>query len=251
MLLSYLVSGRARRRLLELLWGDGTRGSVSELARRAGLSFASAHRELEGMRAEGLALAERAGAALLYRANPGYDQADVVRRLLGEASVTPSAAAGETVRGWLAAAGAPLLVARRPKGPTPPLEEVLAEGLSLSHHDAALARVLPVVLWKYRNRLDYGSLVRAATARDEAQALGFLLELTGRLGGDPRLTALATPLHDRRRARLRSYFPRGQGRMALALARRRTPPLARRWGYLMNMDLESFASAFTKHGAAA
>jgi hypothetical protein len=39
--------------------------------------------------------------------------------------------------------------------------------------------------------------------------------------------------------------------MALALARKRTPALARRWGYLMNMDMESFASAFGKHGEAA
>jgi hypothetical protein len=39
--------------------------------------------------------------------------------------------------------------------------------------------------------------------------------------------------------------------MALALARGKTPPLARRWGYLMNMDLDSFASAFRKHGEAA
>jgi hypothetical protein len=39
--------------------------------------------------------------------------------------------------------------------------------------------------------------------------------------------------------------------MALALAGKRTPSLARRWGYLMNMDLDSFASAFAKHGEAA
>jgi hypothetical protein len=203
------------------------------------------------MRAEGLALVQRRGATLVYRANSAYPQAGAVRQLVRAAGSAPPVAGGESVRGWLAAAGAPLMSSRRSKAPAPPLEEVLAAALSLSHHDAGVARVVPVVLWKHRERLDYGHLVRAATERDEAPALGFLLELTGFLGGDPRLTALATPLHDRRRARLRSYFPQAQGRIAQALARKRTPPLARRWGYLMNMELESFASAFGRNGAAA
>lgn len=253
MLLSYLVASRARRHLLRLLWAARIRGSVSELARRAGVSFAAAHRELEAMREEGLALSERAGAALVYRANPGYRQASLVRRLLGEggAGSTPLAAEGERVRGWLAGLGAPLLVSRLPKGPVPSLEDVLARGLAQSHHDAAVARVLPLVLWRHRHQLDHGRLVRAATDRNERQSLGFFLEITGLLGGDPRLASLAAPLRDLRRARARPYFPHARGRMALALARRKTPALARRWGYLMNMDLDSFASAFAKHGEAA
>ena len=253
MLLAYLVTGRARRRLLQLLWAGGATGSVSELARRAGVSFASAHRELEAMRAEGLALAERVGAALVYRANRGYERAHVVRQLLGggPARSTSPPGDGERVRAWLAGAGAPLLVTRPSKGPTPPLEEVLAEALALSHHDATVARVLPVVLWKQRDRLDHGRLVRAATARDEGPALGFFLELTALLGKDPRLAALSRRLRDHRRARARPYFARAHGRRAVALARRRTPALALRWGYLMNMDLDSFASAFGKHGEAA
>jgi hypothetical protein len=39
--------------------------------------------------------------------------------------------------------------------------------------------------------------------------------------------------------------------MALALARKKTPAVARRWGYLMNLGLDSFASVFRKHGEAA
>jgi hypothetical protein len=206
------------------------------------------------MRAEGLARAERAGAELVYRANPGYREAGLVRRLLGRqvpSSASSPLAGSERVRGWLAAAGAPLLVSRRAKGPRPSLEEVLAEGLVLSHEDATVARVLPLVLWRHRGRLDPGRLVGAATLRNERQALGFLLELTGLLAKDPRLASLAKPLRDRRRTRPRPFFARAQGRMALALARRKTPALARRWGYLMNMDLDSFASAFRKHGEAA
>ena len=87
--------------------------------------------------------------------------------------------------------------------------------------------------------------------RNERQALGFFLDLTGFLAEDPWLASLSEPLRDRRRTRPRPFFTRAQGRMALALARKRTPALARKWGYLMNMDVESFASAFEKHGEAA
>ena len=135
------------------------------------------------------------------------------------------------------------------RDPGPRLEEVLAEGLALSHRDATVARVLPLVLWRHWDRLDHGRLVRAATRRNERQSLGFFLELTGRLGGDPRLASLSESLRDRRRSRARPFFAGRQGRMALALARKKTPPLARQWGYLMNMGMDSFASAFAKHGS--
>jgi hypothetical protein len=253
-LFSYLVTSRARRLLLRLLWREGAVGGVSELARQAGVSFASAHRELAAMRTEGLARAHRAGAELVYRANPHYREAGLVRRLLEDharSSASSPVADGERVRGWLAAVGAPLLVLHPPKGRMPSLEEVLAEGLALSHEDATVARVLPLVLWRQRDRLDHERLTRDATRRNERQALGFFLELAGLLAEDPRLASLSEPLRDRRRTRPRPFFSRAQGRMALALARKRTPALARRWGYLMNMDMESFASAFGKHGEAA
>jgi len=249
-LLSYLVTSRARRHLLRLLWADKVAGNVSSMSRRAGVSFAAAHRELEAMRTEGLALSERVGAALVYRADPGYREASLVRRLLKEGaaeSAPPPAPDGERVRSWLAAAGAPLLVSQRVRDPGPRLEEVLAEGLALSHRDATVARVLPLVLWRHRDLLDHGRLVRAATRRNERQSLGFFLELTGRLGGDPRLASLSESLRDRRRSRARPFFAGRQGRMALALARKKTPTLARQWGYLMNMGMDSFASAFAKH----
>jgi DNA-binding transcriptional ArsR family regulator len=254
MLLSYLVTSRARRELLRLLWDRGAEGSVSALARRAGVSFAAAHRELQAMLAAGLARSRRAGTAVLYSANLGSSHAELVRRLVGADAAGAGAPPGtdaEQVRTWLSAAGAPLLVSRPAEGPVPPLEEVVAEGLALSHRDAAVARVLPLVLWRQRSVLDPDGLVREASRRNEGQALGFFLDLAGRLGGDPRLTALARRLRDRRRTRVRPFFAGPQGRRARALAQARTPALARRWGYLMNMDLESFASPFRKHGQAA
>lgn len=250
MLLSYLVTSRARRDLLRLLWVEGLVASVSDLARRGQVSFATAHRELGSMRVEGLALSERVGAAVVYRANPGYLQSGLVRQLLkeDEAHATPLRVSdGEKVRGWLAALGAPLVVSRPPEEPLPGLEEVLAEGLVLAHRDPTVARALPVAFWRLRNRLQADRLVHAATRRNERQALGFFLELTGRLGGDPQWASLSDRLRDRRRSREQPFFAGRKGHMAMALARKRTPPLALRWGYLMNMSLDTFASVFAKH----
>jgi len=80
-----------------------------------------------------------------------------------------------------------------------------------------------------------------------ATTLGFYLELTGRLGGDRRLVRRASGLRDRRRTALRPFFSDGRGAFARAAAEERSPALARRWGLLMNMELESFATAFRKH----
>lgn len=247
--LSYLVTGRARRELLRLLWGRGAEGSVSALSRRAGVSFAAAHRELLAMRSAGLARTRREGVAVVYSANPQSPQAALLRRLVeaDHGGPRPAAPDDDKVRTWLSAAGAPLLVSRPATGPAPPLEQVVTEALALSHRDAAVARVLPLVLWRHRDRLDHEELARLASLRNERQALGFFLELTGRLGGDLRLSARARPLRDRRRTRARPFFTRALGRRELALTEARTPALARRWGYLMNMGLESFASTFEKH----
>ncbi len=249
MLLSYLVTSRTRRELLRLMWVEGAEGSVSALGRQARVSFAAAHRELEAMGAEGLAVSKRVGAAVVYRANRKHSEAALVDHLLragGEQPGKQTSLDSQRVRGWLAAAGAPLLV-EEPVARTPALEVVVAEGLALAHRDATTARVLPLLLWRQRHRLDYVRLVREATRRNERQTLGFFLELAGRLGRDSRLTSLSKELQDRRRRRARLFFAGPHGRMALATARSKTPRLARRWGYLMNMGLDSFASAFAKH----
>ena len=242
----YLVTSRARRQLLRRLWADRVRGSVSALARASGVSFAAAHRELEAMKAAGLTVAERDGVATVYRANLAHPQADVLTALLTAARPAHGASDEQRLRGRLAALGAPLGGPAQARGHPPP-EEVLADGLVLAHHSPTVARVLPVAFWRQRDKLDYERLERAATLRDERQALGFYLELTGQLGGDRRLVRRASRLRDRRRTALRPFFSGGRGSFARAAAQERSPALARRWGFLMNMELESFATAFRKH----
>jgi hypothetical protein len=130
----------------------------------------------------------------------------------------------------------------------PPVEEVLAEALTLAHRDATVARVLALVLWRQRNHLNLDRLVEVATRRDERQALGYFLELAGRLGADDHLLQAAQRLRDKRRKRARMFFKGPYGPRSLALTRRNTPREARRWGFLMNMGLDSFRSTFEKFG---
>jgi hypothetical protein len=226
-----------------------------ELARQAKLSYAAAHRELEDMSAAGCAQRERVGNQLVYKARRGHPQAALLRRLArieapDEAPAKDDESRAGLVRGWLRALGAPL-GASPPQEPLPRAESVVAEGFSLAHSDSTVARVMPLVLWRQRDTLDLDELVREATRRDERAAAGFFLELTGRLGHDRRLTDVARPLRDRRRSRPKLFFGRPHGEFELALARRNTPALARKWGFLMNMGLDSFESTFTKHAGAA
>jgi hypothetical protein len=249
MVLRYLVTGCVRRALLRALWVKRAQGSVSALARQTRSSFAAAHRELEAMRAAGLALCERLGNRVVYRANHDHPLAPALRALLAPPArerATPDERPDDAVRGWLRDAGAPLGAAAV-RGKRPPLEEVLASALELAHRDATVARVLPLVLWLQRRHLDHETLARAATRRNERQALGCFLELAGRLGDDAALVRRSQGLRDRRRSHPQPFFTRSTGRMAAASAQRNTPAAVRKWGFLMNLGLDSFASAFTRH----
>ncbi len=247
-MLDYLVKSRARRELFRLLWGNRSVGSVSDLSRLAGVTFSAAHRELAAMHAAGLARAGRSGKELSYAAENLHPQAALLKRL-AKAPVAVSSEGrtnhDENVRARLASLGAPLS-SPHPKTPPPVLEEALAEALVLSHRDATVARVLPLVLWRHRDRLDLDRLVLLASRRDERSALGLFLELAGRLGRDPVLVRAAQCLRDRRRTKVRPFFFGPLGPHAAAAARQNTPKEALRWGYVMNMGLDSFKAMFEK-----
>jgi len=235
------------------LWGPGAAvGSVSDLSRLAGVTFSAAHRELDAMRAAGLAAVERVGSELVHRADTTHPRAELLRQLANHdvgLDKRKQARRRERVRAWLANSGAPL-GSPELKGTVPPVEEVVVEALWLSHLDATVTRVLPLVLWRQRDRLDLVRLGHAAARRDEEQALGFFLELAGQLGGERRLVEAARSLHDKRRKKHRMFFSGPHGPRALAATHRNTPKEALRWGYLMNMGLDSFRSTFDKFAGA-
>lgn len=248
-LLSYFVASRARRELLRLLWSAGARGSVSALARQAGLSFAATHRELELMRAAGLAASERVGRELVYFGEQDRSpHASLVQALLQAESGVPHEEEDDKVRSWLRAVGAPLTVADRSDRPA--LEEVVARGLQLAHRDPRVALVMPLVLWLNRNTLSPDRLRGAALRCDEQPALGLFLELTDVLADQRSFRSLAATLRDHRRVRARMFFDEPVNRYSAEVAKRNTPSVARKWGYLMTMPLDSFTATFAKHAGA-
>jgi len=250
-MLNYLVTSKGRRTLLRLLWAEGESGSVSELARLAGLSFRSAHRELNQMHRAGLAVCTRAGNATMFEADKDHPAAKVLLALVRE---QPPRNAGATsrfdpqadaVRATLGAWGAPLPAAGAP-ATLPNLEKALAQGAKLAHSDASVTRALPVCIWKHRHRLDWVRLRGEAQRLGEAHALGFFVALTGALGSDPALVDAAENLRDGRRRRDRNFFQGRESALARRLAEERAPEVAKRWLYRMNMGLDTFAATFRK-----
>jgi hypothetical protein len=249
--LKYLVTSNVRRDLLLLLWGEGLEASVSECARRISVRYSAAHRELEAMNLAGLAVCERRGRDLVYKANPEHPAAALLRALVNEQKPATAADHDKDLFTWLRVLGAPV-GAPEPSQRVPSPDVVVAEALAAAHRDPTVALVLPVVLWKQRAHVAVDDLVREATRRNERAALGLFLELTGELAADAEFVAAARRLKDRRRARTHVFFSNEPtDRYSMAVAKRNTPHVARRWGYVMNMPLDSFASAFRKHTAAA
>jgi Fe2+ or Zn2+ uptake regulation protein len=245
--LAYLVTSKARRRVLELLWRRHAVGTASDLAKLARVSFASAYRELKLMEAFGLAATTTEHGREVYAAATGHPQADLVSRLVsipGAADV-PSDDISELTRRRARSLGAPLQVAPEPV-PEDDREQAVVEVVRLARRDATLARTLPVLLWQQRNALDRDRLRLHAQKARQKHALGFLLALTAELAGEPALDEWAESFRDRRARGTRPFFELSTSHTARALAERRTPEVARRWGYWMDLDLPSFQSLFDK-----
>ena len=250
--LQFLVTSKARRRLLQLLWGEGERGSATRLADEAGLAFATAHSELKAMRQFGLVRVTRVGRSDVYAANFDHPEGEALKVLLRaiQSSWTPSKENDDDVRGWLRALGVPLRVPVA-KTPAPSVTDALLEGVRLSRRDPAVARALPLGFWKQRDELDVEDLLEHVSRPEEKHALGFFLELTGQLGGDKRLATLAKKFRDKRVTSERDFFLLPPTRSRQQLASSRTPEVAKRWGFRMNMDAEAFASLFEKFSSEA
>jgi len=169
---------------------------------------------------------------------------------VGKVDVPPENAPAdpELVQAWLAHLGAPLYGSTAvDRGDVPRPERVLAEALPLARREAAVARALPVAIYRTRKRLDFDSLRRMARERGHGRTLGFFLDLTAELSGDRALAREARPLAAgaRRRKRATQFF-RLRSATERRLAELKTPPAARRWGFRMNMSADSFASMFRK-----
>ena len=244
-MLDLLVTSHARRQLLTALFGGEARsGSLEELAKRAGVPRASAHRELRKMQDFGVVVSDRHGRRETFRAADG-EPSQLLRRLV-ESRPEP-VKVENSARGALRSLGAPLWVEPRE---VKDVEDALVRGVQEARTDANLATVLPLSFAGAAARgLDHERLLQLARDAGEKAAVGFFLDLTGTLTGDRRFRRWATRFRDRRRGVERPFFP-GETRFGRLLAQRNTPRLARAWGFRMNLPAEAFAAAYEKHAHA-
>lgn len=248
-MLEFLVTSKARRRMLLLLWQERATGSVAELADAAGVGVASAYRELRAMERLGLVTTERRERDLAYSANWQHPRAAALQLLVTPASPLPVSAAAKQTRAELAGLGAPVVV-DRPRAPRAEVEALLIEGVVLAHRDPALARSLPVAFFRQRDRLDPKRLASLARSRAEKAAVGLFLELTAEVSGERRFAEWAKPLRDRRVHQQRPFFFTEGGALLEKHTSGRSPSLARHWGYRLDLSLEDFQTLFDKAGRA-
>lgn len=116
----------------------------------------------------------------------------------------------------------------------------LVAGAKLARRDPVVARSLPLCVWKSRDRVDASQLHALSLSPEEKHTVAFFLELTAELGGDRRLLGLAEGLRDHRLTSRRPFFPSANNGAP------RDFPLAAKWGFDINMDLESFRALFAK-----
>lgn len=244
-MLAFLVTSAVRRRLLELLWAYGATGTASELARRARVSFAAAYRELKRMASFGLVETRIVDGREVYLPATGHPDADLMRGVVQArvGGLPPADAAAHAVRRRACALGAPLPVEPDPSAELD-REQAVVDAVALARRDATLARVLPVMLWLQRDHLDREQLEIRARAARQKHVLGFLLHLTAELARDRSLRTWAQSLRDRRARGTRRFFtlPGVTG----AREPRRTPAIARHWGFTLDLDLEAFRTQFDK-----
>ena len=241
-MLQYLVTSKARRRLLVLLWGEKKSGSVAELAELADVAFASAHAELKAMLRLQFVRSHRESGKEVFTANLEHPEADFLSKL-AETDVRPRPVAANRdvqLKGQLVSLGAPL---RGVKGSPVAPDEVfrtLVDATELARRDAVVARTLPVCLWRHRDQLDVRALQSMNVGPENKHVLAFFLELTSELGGDRRLVGLAETLRDHRLTQLKPFFH------SMAPGSGRDFALAQKWGFTINMDLDSFRTLFEK-----
>jgi hypothetical protein len=128
------------------------------------------------------------------------------------------------------------------------LEHLVLRAVAASRRDPALARMLPVFLWRVRGNLDLRKLTREAKTRHTAPALGYLMEVTSKLGGWAGVEVALASLRRHAHPARPEYFFRGTAKRPFAAmaAEERTPVEARKWGLLTGTPFDSFETYFEK-----
>jgi len=243
--LERLLGSKCRAAVLRRLV-TGWQGTVSELARRTEFSVRSVAYEVRLLARESVVQVEVVGSSDVVRLR-GSELTEALRRLV-DATQTGAAAEDDRaqVKASLVALGAPL------SGVEPvqhfSADETLVRALRLARNDGTVFRVLPLVLARVEEKLDWAALKERVRREKLKGELGVLVSLTAHLTGRPALAERVADLKDRRRTSMR-YFPEAGSSFERELAKERTPPVAREWKFLMNCSEDTLRSMLTKHGA--
>jgi hypothetical protein len=248
-LLDFLVTSETRKELLKLLWVDNLEASGHQLAQLAQAAYSAVHSELEAMKKEGLVTTTQKGKAMMFKKNNDYTDKKALTALLHAfpKRVYSGKLTDDEVKLSLVKFGAPLGVHGQ-SDLNLSLEETLAYGLALARHDSTVARVLPVVLAKNKDVVDFHRLEFLARKLEVLPVLGMFLDLTASLTKNQKLHKLARSYDDRRRKHLEDFFvSKKMYPFENELAARNTPRVARSWRFLMNMPMNSFEDLFRKN----
>lgn len=254
MFLDYLVTSKTKRELFRLFVVDGVEGSVTELAQLSGAPYSCVFDELNEMEKHGLVECLGEGRKQLFKSVLSRDQRS---SLLGLFSLDSSSLENSekekklkkdsnVLKSHLAHYGAPVL--NQYDGELfLSLEETFALGVELSKKDAVLMRSLPVFVWKNRNHLNYDLLLMYSRRYKVKREVGFLLSLTSKLKKNSKLSTESKKFFDRRKTTTESYFSKERTLLQKSLEELRTPKLARKWSFSLNMELSNFKSFLDKH----
>lgn len=246
-MLDYLVTSRTRRTLLKLLWCDGENGTAAGLAEKANVAFAGAYRELKAMANSKLAKVEWSNGRKEYSANLTHPLAQLLLDLLKEQGPKQmnNSAATLRLKENLAYLGMPVNVRKVPPKKGTKIESLVVNAATLAKDDASVARALPVLLHKLKDNLDYEALKYESSKRGNKHRVGFFLDMEGTLSKDKGMSDTAQKFFDRRYKSGTLFFGH-QSKYAKELAVERTPELAKKWGWLMNMSMDTFESHYRK-----
>jgi hypothetical protein len=128
------------------------------------------------------------------------------------------------------------------------LEHIAVRAVAASRRDPAMARMLPVFLWRVRDELNLQKLTLEANKRKNGPALGYLMEVAAKLGGWKGVEVALAKLRSHAHPSRPEYFFHGTANhpFAAMVAEQRTPTEARKWGLLTGTPTDSFETYFQK-----
>lgn len=245
--LSEYLLPRRKRAVLGVLFEESFAGSVTDLAEKADLNRRDVRAEVEILAGLGVVEMRKDGNAkrvVVNRKNPNTKL--LLALFATNATNYPRL---QKARANLSQYGGLLVFTVEPDRPLVPLEQAVVDALRVCHDDPAMFETVAPVLWLNRDKVNLAKLVQLAELHECKRRLGLAMDLTTELSGERKFAEAATALHDKRYSKVENLFsPDGKFHLdtGLELAKRRTPPVAYRWNYMMNLDLEDMQSMFRK-----